>query len=97
MFDSIFYFYLKTNKKKYFTPVEVLLSNISSKGIYDHLGGGISRYTVDEKWIIPHFEKMLYDNIQYIDLLAKFFQKIDQLFANEDVRLHQQFDAHEPK
>ena len=48
---------------------------ISSKGIYDQLGGGISRYTVDEMWIIPHFEKMLYDNIQYIDLLAKFFQK----------------------
>ena len=75
MFDTIFYFYLKTNKKQYFTHVETLLSNISSKGIYDHLGGGISRYAVDEKWIIPHFEKMLYDNIQYIDLLAKFFQK----------------------
>ena len=70
-----FIFILKTNNNKYLTPVKTLLSNISSKGIYDQLGGGISRYTVDEKWIIPHFEKMLYDNIQYIDLLAKFFQK----------------------
>ena len=75
MYDAIFYFYLKTNKQKYLTPVETLLSNISSKGIYDQLAGGIARYAVDEKWIIPHFEKMLYDNIQYINLLTKFYQK----------------------
>ena len=75
LFDAIFYFYLKTNNQKYLTPVETLLSNISSKGIYDHLEGGIARYSVDEKWIIPHFEKMLYDNIQYINLLTKFYQK----------------------
>jgi uncharacterized protein YyaL (SSP411 family) len=35
-------------------------------GIYDHLGGGFSRYSVDERWLIPHFEKMLYDNAQLI-------------------------------
>ena len=75
MFDAIFYFYLKTKNEKYLTPVETLLFNISSKGIYDQLEGGISRYAVDEKWIIPHFEKMLYDNIQYISLLTKFYQK----------------------
>jgi len=75
MFDAIFYFYLKTNNQKYLTPVENLLSNISSKGIYDQLVGGIARYAVDEKWIVPHFEKMLYDNIQYINLLTKFYQK----------------------
>ena len=75
MFDTIFYFYLKTNNQKYLTPVETLLSNISSKGVYDQLEGGIARYSVDEKWIIPHFEKMLYDNIQYVNLLTKFYQK----------------------
>ena len=75
MFDAIFYFYLKTNNQKYLIPVEKLLSNISSKGIYDQLVGGIARYAVDEKWVIPHFEKMLYDNIQYISLLTKFYQK----------------------
>ena len=75
MFDAIFYFYLKTNKEKYLKAVDKLLFNISSKGIYDQLEGGIARYTVDEKWIIPHFEKMLYDNIQYINLLTKFYQK----------------------
>ena len=75
MFDAIFYFYLKTNNQKYLTPVEKLLSNISSKGVYDQLAGGIARYAVDEKWVVPHFEKMLYDNIQYINLLTKFYQK----------------------
>jgi len=75
MFDAMFYFYLKTNNQKYLTPVETLLSNISSKGVYDQLEGGIARYAIDEKWIIPHFEKMLYDNIQYISLLSKFYQK----------------------
>ena len=75
LFDAMFYFYLKTEKEEYFKSVETLLYNISSKGMYDHLSGGIARYTVDENWIVPHFEKMLYDNIQYIGLLNKFFQK----------------------
>lgn len=41
---------------------EKTLSMIARGGIYDHVGGGFSRYSVDEKWLIPHFEKMLYDN-----------------------------------
>ncbi len=40
-------------------------------GIYDHLGGGFSRYSVDELWLVPHFEKMLYDNALLIDLLTE--------------------------
>ncbi|CUI16383.1 conserved hypothetical protein [Candidatus Protochlamydia naegleriophila] len=42
--------------------VERTLDMMHRGGIYDHLGGGFSRYSVDEKWLIPHFEKMLYDN-----------------------------------
>ncbi|GAB4191265.1 MAG: thioredoxin domain-containing protein [Simkaniaceae bacterium] len=42
--------------------VEITLDKIASGGIYDHIGGGFSRYATDEKWRIPHFEKMLYDN-----------------------------------
>lgn len=42
-------------------------------GIYDHLGGGFSRYTVDEKWRVPHFEKMLYDNALLLRLLGKLY------------------------
>ena len=56
----------------YLEVVEKLLLSISSRGIYDHLEGGVSRYTVDEKWIVPHFEKMLYDNIQYVNLLNNY-------------------------
>jgi uncharacterized protein len=39
---------------------------ISQGGIYDHLGGGLSRYSVDDRWLVPHFEKMLYDNAHYL-------------------------------
>jgi len=93
LFDAMFYFYLKTKNKNYFKPVEILLSNLCSKGIYDHLEGGISRYAVDEKWIIPHFEKMLYDNIQFIDLLTKFYQNTkNDYFKNKLLQTIQYFN-----
>jgi uncharacterized protein YyaL (SSP411 family) len=47
------------------------LTEISQGGIYDHLGGGIARYSVDAHWLVPHFEKMLYDNAQYLSLLSR--------------------------
>ena len=72
IFDTILYFYNKNKKKTFLGVVEKLLNNISSKGIYDHLGGGISRYTIDEKWIVPHFEKMLYDNILFVRTLNNY-------------------------
>jgi uncharacterized protein YyaL (SSP411 family) len=43
-------------------------------GIYDHLGGGFHRYSVDEKWLVPHFEKMLYDNAQLVRILALLYR-----------------------
>ena len=50
--------------------VALLLDHLCQGGIYDHLGGGIARYSVDARWLVPHFEKMLYDNAQLLDLLA---------------------------
>ena len=50
------------------------IDQICSGGIYDHVGGGISRYSVDEKWLIPHFEKMLYDNAQFIKIVSSLWQ-----------------------
>ena len=44
-------------------------------GIYDHLGGGFARYSVDERWLVPHFEKMLYDNAQLIELYAMLWRR----------------------
>ena len=86
MFDAIFYFFLKTSKKEYLNPVKNLLTNISARGIYDQISGGIARYTVDENWIIPHFEKMLYDNIQYVDLLSKYFQYTNNSYFKEKLK-----------
>ena len=75
IFETLFYFYNKKNNQKFFKPVENLLINISSRGIYDQLEGGIARYTVDDKWIVPHFEKMLYDNILFVNFLNNFLHK----------------------
>src|SRR3990170_490590 len=50
--------------------VDLTLAHIAQGGIYDHLGGGFSRYSVDERWLVPHFEKMLYDTAQILELLA---------------------------
>src|SRR5467141_3357499 len=52
------------------TAVQTTLDRMGAGGIYDHLGGGFSRYSVDERWLVPHFEKMLYDNAQLLELLA---------------------------
>ena len=60
----------RTGEERYFNAVNLTLDRISEGGIYDHLGGGFSRYSVDERWLVPHFEKMLYDNAQLIELLA---------------------------
>jgi uncharacterized protein len=61
---------LRTREARYFAAVDVTLHHICEGGIYDHLGGGFSRYSVDERWLVPHFEKMLYDNAQLLELLA---------------------------
>ena len=72
LYETLLYFYNKLNNKKYLKPVSLIINQICSKGIYDHVEGGIARYTVDDQWIVPHFEKMLYDNTQFILLLSKY-------------------------
>lgn len=56
-----------TYLKKY---VQNTLNNIAFGGVFDQIGGGFSRYAVDTKWHIPHFEKMLYDNAQLVSLFS---------------------------
>lgn len=51
--------------------VPFTLEKMCRGGIYDHIGGGFFRYSVDERWEIPHFEKMLYDNGQLLEILSK--------------------------
>ena len=84
LYETLIYFYNKSNDKKYLEPIDLIIKQLCSKGIYDHLEGGIARYTVDEDWIIPHFEKMLYDNAQFILLLSKYCKiKPDNYFKEK--------------
>ena len=74
IYNVLLFFFNKTKKLEYLKPVELILKQLCSQGIYDHVEGGISRYTVDENWLIPHFEKMLYDNAQFVLLLSKYLK-----------------------
>ncbi len=53
---------------------ELTMTKMSQGGIYDHLGGGFARYSVDARWLAPHFEKMLYDNAQLVEVLTWLWQ-----------------------
>ena len=54
--------------------VELTMTRMAQGGIYDHLGGGFARYATDSRWLVPHFEKMLYDNAQLLELLTWLWQ-----------------------
>jgi len=73
VFESFLHFYKKNKNKKFYDAVKILLNNICSRGLYDQLLGGIARYSTDDRCIAPHFEKMLYDNILFINLLGQFY------------------------
>ncbi len=60
----------RTKAEPFRRAVDLTLTRMSQGGIYDHLGGGFARYAVDDRWLVPHFEKMLYDNAQLIDILT---------------------------
>ena len=64
----------KENDTKALQAVELTLDKMARGGIYDQLGGGFARYSVDEVWLVPHFEKMLYDNGQLISLYSQGYQ-----------------------
>ncbi len=66
--------YLRSGDDDTLAMVTNSLDCMASGGIYDHLGGGFSRYSVDQRWIVPHFEKMLYDNALLLRLYARAFQ-----------------------
>jgi uncharacterized protein len=70
LFELLWRAGLRNGERRYFAAVDITLDHICEGGIYDHLGGGFSRYSVDERWLVPHFEKMLYDNAQLLELLA---------------------------
>lgn len=66
------YFY--TSNEKALKAVLITLDNMMNGGIYDQVGGGFARYSVDSNWIVPHFEKMLYDNAQLVSVYSTAYQ-----------------------
>ncbi|MFA5952156.1 MAG: thioredoxin domain-containing protein [Hyphomicrobium sp.] len=67
--------YKRTGNAKLRDGVLLTLDRMSQGGIYDHLGGGYARYATDSSWLVPHFEKMLYDNTQLVELLTWAWQE----------------------
>jgi len=65
----------RTGQVPYRDAVVKALDAMCQGGIYDHLGGGFSRYSTDARWLVPHFEKMLYDNAELVDLLTLVWQE----------------------
>ena len=71
--------------------ITITLDNMANGGIYDHLGGGFARYSTDENWLVPHFEKMLYDNGQLISLYSKAYKQTKNPLYESVVRETIQF------
>jgi uncharacterized protein YyaL (SSP411 family) len=63
-----------TKDPKAIEAIKVTLDNVANGGIYDHIGGGFARYSTDEIWKVPHFEKMLYDNGQLVSLYSNAYK-----------------------
>lgn len=63
--------HVRTKDAQLLQMVEGTVKGILAGGIYDQLGGGMSRYSTDERWLVPHFEKMLYDNALFVQLLSE--------------------------
>ncbi|ODT44392.1 MAG: hypothetical protein ABS70_05655, partial [Nitrospira sp. SCN 59-13] len=74
--------YQRTKDPHTLTMVRKTLDAMAAGGIYDHIGGGFARYSTDERWLVPHFEKMLYDNA----LLARVYVEAYQVTADENYR-----------
>jgi uncharacterized protein YyaL (SSP411 family) len=75
LFELLWRAFRRTGTEAYRNAVTLTLTQISQGGIFDHIGGGYSRYSVDARWLVPHFEKMLYDNALLIDLLTLVWQE----------------------
>jgi len=88
------YHYLSGNEKA-LEAISATLDNMAMGGIYDHLGGGFARYSTDEDWKVPHFEKMLYDNAQLVSLYSHAFQQTGKPLYEKVVKETLEFIARE--
>ncbi|MBK7625634.1 MAG: thioredoxin domain-containing protein [Bacteroidales bacterium] len=74
VWEYLLHYYSLNNNPDALKAVTSTLDNAAAGGIYDQIGGGFSRYSTDEKWHVPHFEKMLYDNAQLVSLFSHAWQ-----------------------
>jgi uncharacterized protein YyaL (SSP411 family) len=80
VYQYLLYYYGKTGNKELENHLILTLKSMAEGGIFDQLGGGFSRYATDNKWNIPHFEKMLYDNAQLISLYSNAYIRFKNPF-----------------
>ena len=74
IYQFLMKYYFHTKNPKAIEAITVTLDKIANGGIYDHIGGGFARYSTDEIWKVPHFEKMLYDNGQLVSLYSNAYK-----------------------
>nr|WP_299383348.1 thioredoxin domain-containing protein [Allomuricauda sp.] len=84
--DFLMHYAQTNNKPELMEQVDVTLTRMAYGGIFDHVGGGFSRYSVDAKWHVPHFEKMLYDNGPLTSLYARAYAVTKNELYNETVK-----------
>jgi uncharacterized protein YyaL (SSP411 family) len=75
--------YHSTHDERYLQMTTHTLRKMAEGGVYDHLGGGFHRYSVDERWLVPHFEKMLYDNALLTRLYLETYQATEDPFFRQ--------------
>lgn len=84
-FEFLLQYYALTKDKKALEAVSKTLFAMARGGLNDQLGGGFARYSTDEYWLVPHFEKMLYDNAQLISLYSKAYQVTGENYFKETI------------
>jgi len=76
--EALWFLYRLSGDKKVFSMFDGMLTAMAKGGIYDQVDGGFFRYSVDERWEIPHFEKMLYTNAELLPLYAKAYKQTEK-------------------
>ena len=85
-YEFLLKYYDLTADEQALEATKITLDKMAYGGIYDQLGGGFARYSVDAYWVVPHFEKMLYDNGQLVSLYSKAFQLTKDPYYEQIVR-----------
>jgi hypothetical protein len=87
----LLHYYYYTGNENALDQACISLDKMIAGGIYDHLGGGFARYSTDTKWLVPHFEKMLYDNALLITVLSEAYQSTKKELYADTIRQTMEF------